>query len=72
MQNSTPAHAMISECKNWRVLTLGQWNACEQDIEIEEGEWWYQEIRVVYIPEFHCFYPLTFQEKGSGQHHAEQ
>jgi hypothetical protein len=44
----------------------------EQDIEIEEGEWWYQEIRLVYIPEFYCFYPLTFQEKDSGQHHAEQ
>src|SRR5262245_57034385 len=44
----------------------------EQDIEIEQGKWRDQEIRLVDITEFHRFYALFSQDRDSGQYHAKQ
>jgi hypothetical protein len=44
----------------------------EQDIEIEQGKGWNQEIRLVGAPELHRFDPLAFQEKDAGQNHSKQ
>src|SRR5215467_14009374 len=71
-QNNTPVHAMISEWKNWCVVTVGQECRGEQDIEIEQGKWRDQEIRLVYITEFHRFYSLSSQDRDSGQYHPKQ
>src|SRR5258708_36021884 len=44
----------------------------EQDIEIEQGKWRDQEIRLVHITEFHRFYALSSQDRDSGQYHPKQ
>src|SRR5215831_21126791 len=44
----------------------------EQDIEIEQGKWRDQEIRLVYMTEFHRFYALSSQDRDSGQYHPKQ
>jgi hypothetical protein len=44
----------------------------EQYIEIEESKWRDQEIRFVYIAEFHRLYPLSSQSKDAGQYHPYQ
>src|SRR5262249_26666738 len=44
----------------------------EQDVEIEQGKWRDQEIRLVYITEFNRFYALSSQDRDSGQHHPKQ
>jgi hypothetical protein len=44
----------------------------EQDIEIEQGKWRDQEIRLVYITEFHRFYALSSQDRDSRQYHPKQ
>src|SRR5262249_14054472 len=44
----------------------------EQDIEIEQGKWRDQEIRLVYFAEFHGFYALSSQNRDSGQYHPKQ
>jgi hypothetical protein len=44
----------------------------EQDIEIEQGKWRDQEIRLIYTTEFHHFYPLSSQNGDSGQKHPNQ
>src|SRR5262245_20129705 len=44
----------------------------EQDIEIEQGKWRDQEIRLVDMTEFHRFYALFSQDRDSGQYHPKQ
>jgi hypothetical protein len=44
----------------------------EQDIEIEQGKWRDQEIRFVYMTEFHRLYALFSQDRDSSQYHPEQ
>jgi hypothetical protein len=44
----------------------------EQNIEIEQGKWRDQEIRLVYITEFHRFYALSSQDRDSDQYHPKQ
>jgi len=44
----------------------------EQDIEIEQGKWRDQEIRLVYISELHRFYAPSSQDRDSSQYHPKQ
>src|SRR5262245_57628483 len=44
----------------------------EQDIEIEQGKWRDQEIRLVHITEFHRLYALSSQDEDSRQNHPKQ
>jgi len=44
----------------------------EQDIEIEQGKWRDQEIRLVYFAEFYGFDALPSQDSDSGQYHPKQ
>jgi hypothetical protein len=39
----------------------------EQEIEIEQGKWRDQEIRLVYTTELHRFYALSSEDRDSGQ-----
>src|SRR5215467_2324091 len=59
-QNNTPIREIISEMEKLvRRFSRPVEGRGEQGIEIEQGKWRDQEIRLVYIAEFHRFYAQT-------------